>query len=309
MLRATLSRMASDPTGQRFHIGTADVLAEITEVGATLRALRVRGVDLIPPYPNDMAAPAASGTVLVPWPGRVRDGAWTQRGETYQLAITEPKFQNASHGLLRFAPYRVAAHTADALTLTAAVVPQTGYPFHLHTSVTYAIVDDGVHVTHEIVNVGTAEAPVALGTHPYFFISDTPTADLALEIDARTWFPIDERNLPLDPVPVDANTDVREPRRVGDLSLDAAYTDVTRDSNDRIRGVLHAPDGRRLELWAGADFAYLQAFTTDRYPGQHPAIAIEPMTAPADALNSGRGLRWIEPGASWSLEWGVSFNG
>ena len=35
------------------------------------------------------------------------------------------------------------------------------------------------------------------------------------------------------------------------------------------------------------------------------AIAVEPMTAPADALNSGLGLRWIEPGASWSGHWGI----
>jgi aldose 1-epimerase len=33
------------------------------------------------------------------------------------------------------------------------------------------------------------------------------------------------------------------------------------------------------------------------------------MTAPANALNTGRGLRWLEPGASWSPRWGIRPSG
>ena len=300
--------MTADPTGHRHVLRAPRAAAEITELGASLRALRVDDVDLVPRYPDGTPTPAASGIVLVPWPNRVRDGSWTQRGTQYQLAITEPKLGNASHGLLRFAPYRVVSSTVDAVALEADVFPQTGYPFHLRTRVTYTLGDDGIDVVHEVVNVGTADAPVALGAHPYLCLSDVPTADLALELDAQRWYPVDERSLPLgDPVPVDEAHDLRTPRRVGDLQLDTAYTDLRRAGDGRVRAVLHAPDGRRVELWGDEHISHLQVFTTDRYPGHDLAVAVEPMTAPADALNSGRDLRWLAPGDSWRVTWGIFY--
>ena len=33
------------------------------------------------------------------------------------------------------------------------------------------------------------------------------------------------------------------------------------------------------------------------------------MTAPAEALNSGQGLRWLEPGEEWSVAWGIRHEG
>lgn len=299
--------MSADPTGHRHVLTTGRATAEITEVGASLRALQIDGVDLVPRYPDDLPAPAASGVVLVPWPNRVRDGRWAQRGTEYQLAITEPKLGNASHGLLRFMPYRVVASQPEAITLAADVFPQTGYPFHLATRVTYALTDTGIDVSHTLTNVGTGDAPAALGAHPYLCLSDVATADLTIELAADAWFPLDERSLPIGgPVPVDASHDLRSPRRLADVSLDTAYTQIARGADGRVRGILRAPDGRRVEVWGGAEISYLQVFTTDRYPGQELAVAIEPMTAPADAFNSGRDLRWLAPGESWTVTWGVS---
>lgn len=300
--------MSADPTGYRHIIGSAAVTAEIAQVGAALRALRIGEVDVVPRYPDDRPTPAASGLVLVPWPNRVRDGRWSQRGEERRLTITEPALGNASHGLLRFAAYRLADSAPDTVTLAADVYPQTGYPFHLDTRVTYTIAEGGLDVRHVLTNVGDAAAPVALGTHPYLCISDVETADLRIEVDAATWFRTDERSLPVAEEPLDEAHDLRRPRRVGDLDLDTAYGSLGRDGNGRVRGILRAPDGRRLELWAGEGFEYLQVFTTDRYPGHDLAVAIEPMTAPADALNSGRDLRWLEPGERWELTWGVSLH-
>lgn len=296
-----------DPTGRRFTIRSNDAVVEITEVGASLRAFAAGGVDLVPRYADDRPAPAASGIVLVPWPNRVRGGRWTQRGETYQLAVTEPAHGNASHGLLRFAPYRLVAEASDAVTLAADVFPQTGYPFHLATTVTYAVEGTSLTVTHSVRNVGAGEAPVALGTHPYFCIGDVPTRDLTLQLAAETRFTVDERLLPTDEVPVDAATDLRSPRVLGDLRLDTAFGAIARDDDGHISARLTAPDGRTVTVWADESFSYLQVFTTDRYPGHELAVAIEPMTAPADALNSGRDLRWLAPGETWQLSWGADY--
>ena len=102
--------------------------------------------------------------------------------------------------------------------------------------------------------------------------------------------------------------DLRDGRRIGDLSLDTAYGHLARDADGLVRTTLTAPDGRSLTLWQGDGFDYVQVFTTDRYPGQPVAVAVEPMTAPADALNSGQGFRWLAPGETWTLHWGITLD-
>lgn len=297
-----------DPTGRQFTLTTPDggTTASIAQVGASLRALRVDGIDLIETYPSGSPTPAASGIVLVPWPNRVRDGRWDDNGRPRQLSITEPALGNASHGLLRFAAYEPAAETDAALTLSATVYPQTGYPYLLETRVTYAVTATGIDVTHEILNRGEGDAPVALGTHPYLRIGDLPTQELTITSSGASRFVLDDRKLPLSEEPVDADTDLRSGRRLGSVDLDTAYGSLQRDPDGLVRTTLTAPDARSVTLWQGEGFDYVQVFTTDRYPGRTLAVAIEPMTAPADALNSGIGLRRLAPGESWTLHWGIT---
>lgn len=299
--------MTSDPTGERFRLSAPGVTAEFAQVGAALRALTVHGIDLVPRYPDDIPTPAASGIVLVPWPNRVRDGVWTRDGVRRRLAISEPALHNASHGLLRFAPYAIEASAPGAHVLRADVYPQTGYPFHLETRVVHTLTHDGIHVRHDIRNVGAETAPVALGNHPYLCIGGVDTADLVLRSSGATRVTTDERKLPTGFAPVDEATDLRPGRRVGDLDLDCAYRDLVREDDGEVRHTLTAPDGRTLTLWQGEGFTWVQVFTTDRYPGHPLAVAVEPMTAPPDALNSGIDVRALAPGERWSLEWGVRF--
>ncbi len=301
----------ADPTGTQFHLASADgrVTAHLTQVGATIRGLTVDGVDLIAPYPQGLPAPAASGTVLVPWPNRIRDGKWSHDGTDYQLWITDPSVGSASHGLLRFMPYTPLVHDDDRLTLAATVFPQSGYPFQLDTTVTYTLTATGIEVTHTIVNVGSAPAPVALGTHPYLTVGDVPTAELTLTSPGAGMLLLDERLLPIGESAVDAAHDLRAGALLGDVDLNTTYTDLARDADGILRHHLRAPDGSTVTLWQGADLDYVQVFTTDRYPGRELAVAIEPMSAVPDAFTSGRGLRWLEPAQSWTVRWGVDYSG
>ncbi|MFS0792637.1 aldose 1-epimerase family protein [Microbacterium sp. 1P10AE] len=299
--------MTADPTGHRFHLRGPRSSAEIAQVGAALRALTVDGVDLVPRYADDVPTPAASGVVLVPWPNRIRDGRYSFAGVERQLALSEPAFGNASHGLLRFGSYTAVEVTDDRLVLTADVVPQTGYPFHLRTRVTFILLPDGLHVEHVIENVGADTAPVALGIHPYLQIGGVATADLVIHSTGTSTLVVDDRKLPVDEVSVSGATDLRAGRRLGDVALDNAYRGLERDADGRARHTLTAPDGRRVELWQDAGFEWTQVFTTDRYPGNSLAVAIEPMTAPSNAFASGVDLVALEPGCEMRREWGISY--
>ncbi|WEO76651.1 aldose 1-epimerase family protein [Cryobacterium sp. SO2] len=290
--------------------------ATITEVAAGLREYALNGIDLVEGFAASSVPPLGAGIVLAPWPNRIRDGVWTHDGTRHQLAITEPAQGNAIHGLLAVTAYRLVTQTANEVTLAATVYPQTGYPYQLDTTVTYTLTADGLAVTHGIRNVGGAAAPVALGTHPYLKIGDVPTGDLLLRLNAGTHIDVDSRLNPVGVTPVDGTRfDLRAGARVGDLDLDDGFGGVVVTGGVGEHS-LTAPDGRRVTLWGDENMAYVQVFTPRIFPvrsagevkrGQ--AVAIEPMTAPADAFNSGQGLRWLAPGEEWVVRWGITPTG
>lgn len=297
--------MTFSPTGIQVHLHRGDVTAQISQVGASLRSLQVGDVDLVPPYPLDRPSPSCSGVVLAPWPNRVRDGAWDDNGTRRRLAITEPALNNAIHGLLRYTAYEIE-QTDAAATLRTTIVPQTGYPYLVETAVTYTLTESGVDVTHTLTNHSESNAPVALGTHPFVTIGDVDPHELVLRIPAASLFEVDDRLLPTGTSPVDQA--LRDGIRLADASLDTGFLDLTRDSDGLVRHSLTAPDGRRVTLWQGEGFDFVQVYTTTDYPGQARAVAIEPMTAPADGFNSGLGIRRLEPHESWELTWGITLD-
>jgi aldose 1-epimerase len=303
------------PTGEQFALETStssgEIRATITAVAAGIRSLSINGIDLVPTYSEDRTPPMGAGIVLAPWPNRIRDGRWSHDGTVHQLAITEPDRSNAIHGLLRYTEYKPIARERDSITLAATIYPQLGYPFLLGTAVHYELVADGLQVTHYVENLGAEAAPVAIGTHPYLKIGGVPTEDLTLRLDAASHIEVDDRLLPTGEVPVDGTEwDFREGRRVGDVDLDDAFGELASEDGTVLH-TLTAPDGRSVSIWADDDFDYVQVFTSREFPGEQGdvAIAVEPMTAPAEAFNSGRGLRWLDPGEEWQATWGIRFEG
>nr|WP_281362231.1 aldose 1-epimerase family protein [Cellulomonas humilata] len=274
--------------------------------GGGLRALVVDGVTIVETYPEGTPAPQCAGAVLFPWPNRVRDGRWTQRGVTHQLPVNEPALGHASHGLVSGTLFAVRARGRGRVTLVGSVSAGPGYPFSLTLAVTYELTPHGLTVTSQVRNDSRVPAPVALGAHPYLRIGDVPTEDLVLRVPADTYLPLDERLVPRDTAGVDGTAfDLRRGRRLGTDDLHACFA-LTRGSATTVT----APDGRALELWADDGFAYLQVYVSPAYPtlgdgSSWRALAVEPMTAPGDALNSGTGLRWVPPGGRWRLAWGI----
>lgn len=292
----------------RLATDSAVVEAVVSETGASPRVLRVNGVDLVEAYQAGAVPPMAAGVVLVPWPNRVDSAVWALHGAEQQLEVTEPALGHAIHGLLSRARYAVTARGAGHVTLSADIEPTAGYPFRLATSVTYDLTPDGMHVGHRIRNDSDEAAPVALGTHPYLRIGDVPAAELTVTLPAARSFDLDERNIPVGSSDVTGTElDLRGGVRVGEAVPHASFGEL-----DVVDGVithsLRAEDGRILELVADPDFAYVHFYVTEDFPGERgrtTAVAIEPMTAPPNALRSGVGLHWLEPGATWAPGWAL----
>jgi aldose 1-epimerase len=286
------------------------VTATIAELAASLRRVRVRGVDIVQDYAADALPSQGSGIVLVPWPNRVRAGRWTLDGRPQQLDLTEPSRGNATHGLLRNTGYRVTDRSESAITLSAPVFPQHGYPFRLDTSVRFELTEDGIDIVHGIRNAGAGVAPVGVGVHPYLRVGDAPMRSLTVTVLADSYLELDDAQIPVARHPVDGTpVDLRSGRSLDGVTLDTPFTDLALVAG-RVRHRLQAPDGSAVELVADPDFEFAQVFTSEIYEtdeGPIDAVAIEPMTCAPDALNSGEGLRWLEPDEQWVTGWGLRY--
>jgi aldose 1-epimerase len=298
----------SPASGEQYILRRGGAIAQIGQVAAVLRGFSVDGVEYTERWPDHVVPPMGAGIVLMPWPNRVADGRWVLDGAGQQLDITEPATGNAIHGLLRNTAYHAVSVAADAVTLAAPIFPQHGYPFVLHTAVTYALTDDGLLVEHRVTNRGSRPAPFGCGAHPYLRVGAAPVADLVLTVGAATRIIVDNRLVPVGRESVrGGEADLSGGVRLRDVDLDTALTDLTA-VNGRFEHRLQAPDGRGVVLWADLDFGWVQVFSPSIFPvdGPRKAIAIEPMTCSVDALNNGEGLKWVQPGETWSAAWGLT---
>ncbi|QUG99986.1 aldose 1-epimerase family protein [Saccharopolyspora erythraea] len=298
-------------TGRQFEIAHGAARAVVTEVGAALRAFEVGGVPYSETYGPDEQPPSAAGAVLVPWPNRVADGHWTLDGEPQQLALSEPARHNAIHGLLRHAPWRLVEHAESTVVLHAMVVSQPGWPVPLLTSIGYTLDDDGLTVTHTVENLGARATPFGVGVHPYPRAGHAETDDCVLRLAASSVLPVDpERLLPTRPPRALQGDEIefRTGRRLAGVLLDTAFggaAPAPDDPRERIRHTLTDPTGHGVELWADPVFKWVQVYTADDFPGRGRAVAIEPMTCPPAALNSGEDLLVLQPGETWIASWGL----
>jgi aldose 1-epimerase len=315
-------------TGAQHHIRAGDYQASITELGAGLRELSYRGRKLITGYQPDELPPGGAGQLLLPWPNRVDGGKYDFDGGSYQLDLNEPARGNAIHGLTRWSNWEAAARPTSArpavdpadgaaaadlaasqITLSHVLYGHPGYPFCLELSVSYRLEPSaGLHVTVTACNAGSRPAPYGTGSHPYLTAGTPVVDDCELQIAASQWLPTDERGIPSGPpqdvagTPVDFRTSVP----IGDAKLDHALTRLSRDESGLAWAMLGSGNAR-VALWAGPGYNWLQIFTGDTLASglRRKAVAIEPMTCPANAFVSGDGLLTLAPADSVTHTWGV----
>ncbi|GLY05938.1 MULTISPECIES: aldose 1-epimerase family protein [Actinoplanes] len=283
--------------------------AVLAEVGGTLRAYSVNGVDLVDGFSTDEISPGSAGQILAPWPNRIRDGQYTFEEKAYQLALTEPARHNAIHGLVNWARWHAVEQSADAVTLEFQLPAQIGYPWSLTLRTRWSVSADGLRSEQEVVNTSETNAPWGFSVHPYLQLPGVSVDDTVLHVPAKTRIQADSRLLPIGAVKVTGTEfDFSEARRIGDLVLDTTFGDIDFDADGITSVTLADPSSdTRLVLWADDKFKYWQVFSGDTLHGDRfrRSVAVEPMTCPPDAYRTGRDLIVLEPGRPWTTAWGI----
>jgi aldose 1-epimerase len=294
------------PSGAQWTIRSGDHEAVLVEVGGGLRTYLHAGREVLDGYRTDEVCPASAGSVLAPWPNRIRDGRYTADGVPHQLALSEPAANNAIHGLVRWVPWRAVEVAADAVTVECTLPAQPGYPWTLRLGTTWRVDADGLSGTHQATNLGDRPAPFGLGVHPYLAVPGR-VDDVVLGVPARSRLLLDGRKLPIGAARMaGGDHDFSVPRAIGSAQIDDAFGEVP-DGGSRV--TLSTVDGQAVaSVWADAAFHWWQVFTGDPLPAPRTrrSVAVEPMTCPPDAFHSGRDVVTIEPGQTWQGSWGVT---
>jgi len=301
--------MSYVPSGEQYELTAGDYRATIVEVGGGVRACDRGDRAVLQLYPVSAMADGAHGAPLIPWPNRLADGEYSFDGTDYQVGLTEPEKHNAIHGFLLWRSWEAREQTADRILMSTRLHPRQGYPFALDVSVEYVLSAQGLTATTTATNIGDKACPYGGGQHPYLSPGTGLIDVCEIELDAGTRILTSaDRQLPTGSEPVDGTPyDFRRPRRLAELQIDHAFTDLARDGDGRAWLRLHGTDGMTAQLWVDTTYPLVEVFTSDTLAPdrRRTGLGAEPMTCPPNAFQTGELVTRLEPGASMTTSWGV----
>ncbi len=280
---------------KKVQISLNEVSAVIGTEGAALIGLSVNNFDLIEPKTRDGLY---AGKILAPWPNRIKDGKYSFNKKDYQLPINEVSKNNSLHGLVANCLWEVLFQSESKVVLQYLLNQPEIYPGKLELQVTYEIIESGIEITVLSENVGELSAPYGVSIHTYLVAGAlVKNNELFLQIPADQFLEVDaERLLPIKLQPVvGTNFDFIHSKKISDLFIDHAF----KYSSDNPRSIsLLNKDGQGTEVIFDDLSKWIQIHTADRdlQADSRMAVAIEPMTCPPDAFNSGIDLIVLEPG-------------
>ena len=301
------------PSGEQHEIASGQQRATVVEVGGGVRDYYDGDRPVLNPYDVTAICDGAHGAPLIPWPNRLADGKYSFDGVDHQVDLTEPEKHNAIHGFLRWRSWNAVDRGPDFVTMAIRLHPMSGYPFTLDVSARYQLGDDGLTVTTTATNSGDAALPYAHGQHPYLSPGDAVLDDCTLQLQADTRIDTDaDRQLPTGLESVAGTPyDFREARKIGDVQIDYAFTDLTRDADGRAWIRLTGRDEKTAAQWVDEHYPIIQVYTADTLEAdrRRRGLGAEPMTCPPNAFQTGDGIIRIEPCQSISTVWGARLEG
>lgn len=312
-MNGTSNRPAS---GTQFTIESGAYRATVASVGATLRSLTHDGRNLVIPFGADEVRPGYRGANLAPWPNRIAGGAYTFNGLDEQLPVNEVGRMTALHGLVLWNDWELRAQSTSSVTLGAVLEPQDGYPHRLDVEVAYTLSGEGLDWRITGVNIGTGPntlpAPYGVAPHPYLVAGAGTVDSWTLELPAGQVLNVTpDRLLPTSLAAVDTHDggyfDFQRARALGTTEIDHAFTGLSAAAGAEVEVRILAPEGSGVLMrWNPAGLPWVQIHTADRPDAPELSrigLAVEPMSCPPDAFNSGQDLAVLALGERHDARW------
>jgi aldose 1-epimerase len=249
--------------------------------------------------------------LLHPWANRVAERRFEVAGVNVDLdkAATPPSVDPHGlpiHGLLAAAKgWRVERHesSVDGGVLAAAfdfgAQPDliAAFPFPHDLSLEATLRGTALTISTTVEPSGDVEVPISFGYHPYLRLPGVDRANWRIEIPVRERLVLDADKLP---------TGAREPAHLEDGPLGSRTFDDEFVARKSSAPMVLEGGSRRIEVALLSGYPYTQVYA----PADDDVVALEPMTAPTDALIAGGAeLPLVAPGESFRAEFSITVSG
>jgi aldose 1-epimerase len=250
-----------------------------------------------------LAAYARTGAVmgiplLHPWANRLDAHEYSLDGHRVRLPSGSPLVHCEEHGLpihglLNASPYWDVTSDPTRAALVArldfAAHPDllAAFPFAHDVTLDARLDPGGLELATTVRATGDEAVPLSFGFHPYLRLPGVDRATWRVSVPERRHLDTDERGIP-------TGQTEREPAEtftLGDRAFDDGYHALPDGTAFAVSGA-----GRAITVRLARGYPAAQIFSP---PGAQ-FICFEPMTAPTNALRSGRGLRRVAPGDSFT---------
>jgi aldose 1-epimerase len=305
-------------TTDLIHQGASAVRLEAGEIEATvipsagmiIASLRVRGDELLGRADTLEAWIDGGHTMgiplLHPWANRLAGTRYAIHGDTVEIDPRSPLLHRDSnglpiHGLLGpCRAWKEITRTSEAASarleavLDASDVPGLldAFPFPHRLVLSIELHPHALTISTILVPTGDVAVPVAFGWHPYLRLPRAPRPEWELELPPMEMLELDALQLPT------GGQHLFEGRAgpLGGETFDDGFGGLEPDAEMSLRGDEHG-----VTVTFDEGYAYGQVFA----PSNQDVVALEPMTAPANALVSGSGLTFAEPGTPYVARFSV----
>jgi aldose 1-epimerase len=269
-------------------------------------SLRHRGAELLGRV-EDLEGAIRTGTtcgipILHPWANRLDGLRYAAAGREVELDAASLLLHFDRNGLpshgVSWTDLAWEVNEACPDTLTARLDWRRDdllaiFPFPHRLELTATIRPASLTIATTLIADGGSRVPMSFGFHPYFRLPGLPRAEWRLAMPAMRHLVLDGRNIP---------TGQEESFAVLDAPLGAREFD---DGFIMLAGqpsFALAGGGRRVTVEFLEGYPCAQVYA----PRGKDFIAFEPMTAPTNALVTGRGLRLTEPGGTFQATFRIN---
>ena len=221
--------------------------------------------------------------ILFPTPNRVKNAAYTWRGET---RVMKKRGQEVLiHGLVKDEPFTVTDIQADECSARCSAKIEIrkegsifeGWPWDCTLYVTYILDSEGVHMDVKAVNEDQEDMPFGFAVHPYF--SKRSDANKCfIHVPVRRYYEADENMMPSGRIlqADEGKTIWDDFHSVESLYLDTVFRGLTGDMESRIMY-----DDVIVHISGSDCFRNAVVFT----PHNRNGFCIEPQTCATDFIN------------------------
>ena len=203
---------------------------------------------------------------MVPFPSRVRHGAFTFGDQQVALLCNDPP--HAIHGHGWQTDWSVVHATATQAVIAMTYAADRHWPWTYRVQQRFELEPHRLHVGMELCNESSTPMPAGLGWHPYF--PAHPNAQLTANV-AREWV-MDDEGMPS--YNVAPRTDLATGLRVYNATLDTVFTGWDQ------RATLCWP-GWQVHISAAGPLATLVVYS----PDQAEFVCVEPLSQMTDGFN------------------------